>query len=485
MRKICSWTLIALLSMARGGSAQSPERALPPSPTVSVEDRAPMPDMEEPATPRASHENRTATSVPYIEPTPAIPSQSNDASVLPQTHLVSLKDTSPSPSNGATVPSNAPPAPLPSNVSKLVQSTPAPSDSCGQPCFYPSCGCPWACGAPRLWADLEALDWWRKSEHVSQPLLTTGSGLHAGEIGDPNTTVLMGDEKLAFDSALGGRLTLGAWLDDCRCTGVEWRAFVLEKVSSGRTVLSDGADPNSPILYTPVTVIGQGNAAYPLPSTAANLMTSANLTATSRLWGTEVNMVENFSQCPSGNVDFIVGFRYAELEESLSYGTRAFRTDIADTWVDSSDQWQTRNEFYGVQLGGKVERTWGRLFFDGIGKVALGVTHEVGTVDGVVMSNAGVTQHSGLFTDSSNIGQQTRDRFTVLPELELRCGLNLNQHVRTFVGYDLMIWNNVVRPGTLVDTRTDTNVPPRAPTNDMPVTSFWAQGINFGLEWQY
>ena len=99
------------------------------------------------------------------------------------------------------------------------------------------------------------------------------------------------------------------------------------------------------------------------------------------------------------------------------------------------------------------------MSFDATGKVALGFTHEAVQVLGSItqlgpnpLTPPGLgTFPGGIFTQPSNIGRRTADRFAVLPSLELRMGYDVTQRAQVFVGYDVTYWSQVVRPGNQVD----------------------------------
>jgi hypothetical protein len=80
-----------------------------------------------------------------------------------------------------------------------------------------------------------------------------------------------------------------------------------------------------------------------------------------------------------------------------------------------------------------------------------------------------------------------------VPEVDLWFGRQITRHVRAFVGYSLIYWNNVARPGGQIDRSVDvTQIPnfgaPNSPTaNPRPgvlfgQSDFWAQGITFGTQ---
>ena len=65
--------------------------------------------------------------------------------------------------------------------------------------------------------------------------------------------------------------------------------------------------------------------------------------------------------------------------------------------------------------------------------------------------------------------------------------------MRFLVGYSLIYWSNVVRPGDQIDLNVNPDLLPPAmdnpgmlsPTFAMNDSAFWAQGINLGLDWRW
>jgi hypothetical protein len=105
-----------------------------------------------------------------------------------------------------------------------------------------------------------------------------------------------------------------------------------------------------------------------------------------------------------------------------------------------------------------------------------------------------------------NIGHFEHNRFTVVPELTLTVSYDINSHWRVFGGYNFLYWSDVIRPGDQIDRVLDvTNVPNLNPSMrtvtgattmftstgqnhpDVPFkeSGFWAQGLNFGVEFRY
>ena len=140
-------------------------------------------------------------------------------------------------------------------------------------------------------------------------------------------------------------------------------------------------------------------------------------------------------------------------------------------------------------------------------KVALGDVNEQVRVNGVTLTNlvAGpgtplLTYPGGLFAQPSNIGTHSRDRFAVLPQADVNVGYQVFSCARVSVGYSFLYLSNVARPGNEINRALNvTRIPfnndpagsalvpagPAQPAFNARDSSFWAQGLTFGLEVRY
>jgi hypothetical protein len=131
------------------------------------------------------------------------------------------------------------------------------------------------------------------------------------------------------------------------------------------------------------------------------------------------------------------------------------------------------------------------------GKLALGTNHERVSINGTTTISAdGLTNPGtfpgGIFAQPSNIGTTARNQFAVIPEGQLRIGYQLRPHILATVGYDVLYWNQVVRPGSQIDRSVNPTqtlggalVGPASPAPQFNRTDFWVQGMSFGLEFRY
>ena len=62
-----------------------------------------------------------------------------------------------------------------------------------------------------------------------------------------------------------------------------------------------------------------------------------------------------------------------------------------------------------------------------------------------------------LLAQTTNIGNFSRDRFSAVPEVSAKLGYQVTPNIRAFVGYDLMCWTVIIRPGDAIDTTFQSN----------------------------
>jgi hypothetical protein len=370
--------------------------------------------------------------------------------------------------------------------------------------------------ACRSWARVEYLLWWVKNTPVPVPLVTTGNpnvGFDpnsvntvntAGAIGQPGTLVLVGDHSINSEPFSGMRLTLGCWVDQDELFGVEGSGFVLERLTNIFTAASDKA--GNPPLYFPIfSTIAAAERGIPIADPLRGFSGAVGVNSSLKLWGAECNGIVTLMRNTGLEFTLLAGLRYADLRENLQiYNTT---TDLVfDNVTHLNDAFDTINQFYGGQIGSRLALQRDHFSVDITGKVALGSTHQVVDILGNI-TQAGPnplvppglgTFPGGLFTQSSNIGHRTANRFTVLPSLELKLGYEISHRTRVFAGYDILYWNRVVRPGNQVNHNvnltqnavldpngTGTLVGPAQPAPLFNRSDFWAQGISFGVEFGY
>jgi hypothetical protein len=322
-------------------------------------------------------------------------------------------------------------------------------------------------------------------------------------LGEPGTAVLFGGSEVDGGVRSGGRFAAGAWLDHGQRCGVEGGAFFLESKSADFSAASGG----NPILARPfldATTNRPASELVALPGLASGSVSAR--AASTGLVGADALLRANLCCGCDSRLDLVGGYRFLRLadhlgvrEDVVSTGASSPSFIVPGTALSVADQFDTRNEFHGFNLGLRGEARRGPWVLRGLAAVAVGDNHEVVDVSGattVTVPGAPppVTSPGGLLALQSNIGRQSRDRVAVIPEFGAQAGYQLTAHLRAYAGYTFLYWGEVVRAGDQVDLAVNPNLlppvtqPVSGPLRPAPRfenTSFWAQGIDLGIELRF
>ncbi len=361
------------------------------------------------------------------------------------------------------------------------------------------------CGSDRAWVSGEYLLWWTKSTQL--PVLAATGPIPAS-VTDPVTTptpILAGSFGQTLHS--GGRFGGGWWFSDDERRGIDARVFFLG---------SNGTEFNAnsiefPVLGRPFFNVNQpvgpltdviGAPGRSFGSIAVNLRNS--------LWGGEVNYRRYLLGDGCFRLDGLVGYRFMEFDEKLSItesGTLVPSSPLIAAgrapFATATDLFKTTNNFQGGQLGLTGEIREGRWFLNARGTIAFGTVFETAQISGgqaQTFANGTVAQYQGglLALPGANIGHYDQSRFAVMPEIGLNIGYHITPHLRVFAGYNFLYLSNVLRPANVIDPYVDASRIPNflanppavlsgtpRPAPQFNTTDFWAQGINFGLQWTF
>lgn len=363
------------------------------------------------------------------------------------------------------------------------------------------------------WVSAEYLLWWLQRDRPGTPLLTTGSpnDQAPGALGQPGTQVLATARTIEPQVFSGLRLGYGRWWDPNQTLGFELGGFLLAQRSEFYHIRANTA--GNPILAIPFIDL---NPAVNGPS--ANLITfpdfisgAAALRTTTNFWGLEASTV-----CPAGpglwrNVRLLAGLRYLDLLESFTAYTAT--NSINGTVLSflngavprgltlaTIDDFRTRNQFYGGQVGAQGEYRLGGVLLGASLKLAVGNTHQGVHVSGSTLE---VNQFAASFGSASggvtalpsNGGIVSADQFTILPETQLKIGYDWCETVSLSLAWNALWWSSVARPfGQYPPVVNSTQFPsdttfgtggPTVPEHVLHRSSFWAQGLTVTLAWQY
>jgi hypothetical protein len=410
----------------------------------------------------------------------------------------------------ATVP--GPPATQPAPVTIR----PAPSDGLLPPPSVEAA----APNGGRCYGSADYLLWWTKDVPLP-PLATTGSpnDFLPGVLGQPHTRILFGGVPVETEEQSGGRFTVGYWLDCDHTCGVEGTFFFL----GNRTIPFRATSGQFGVLGRPfidVTSGGPFGEVSFFPGLATGTFSVNN---SSGLLGAEANGRKKICcyTCPCNpccdpcqpcepcrpwgyRVDVLAGFRYLHLREKLGITeslqvnpTEMIFPQFAGDRIQVFDRFETRNNFYGGQVGLNGHFFKGPWCVDLLAKVALGDNNEEVNINGgqTIITPAGVTSTfvGGLLALPSNIGSHRHDEFAVVPEVQVNAGYQVCDHLCVRAGYSFLYWSRVARPGDQIDlVLNPAQIPnfgvpgnpnnPARPAVLFRQTDFWAQGVNLGLE---
>lgn len=395
------------------------------------------------------------------------------------------------------------------------------ADPCGRSQAY-------GCNSPAyIWVRGEYLLWWTKGMDVP-PLVTTSPagtpGADAGVLGVDGTSVLFGNSSILNGSRSGGRIRIGGWLDDYRRIGLEGDFLALGDESIEYRAASDAN--GSPILARPFFNMNPRDPAtedldpparedaelVSYPGILAGAVTVHGVTgfhsAGARL---RSNLCCN-NQCRqdpcscastcvgSSRVDFLLGYRYIRLRDSLSVTEDLVSLEEENSsHYDIVDSFETRNCFHGAEIGAIWELRRRRWSLEVLSKIALGNNHQVVDITGSTIitpfeGGPQIPYTGGLLAQRTNIGHYSRNEFAMIPEIGVTLGYALTDHLQFKAGYTLIYWGHVVRPGDQInlDLNPDLLPPemvpfvgPLRPTFAFHHTDFWAHGLSLGLDYSW
>jgi hypothetical protein len=361
------------------------------------------------------------------------------------------------------------------------------------------------CDFNKFYVSGEYLLWWTRGDPLP-PLVTAGSvgdlttaGVSPGALDRPGTVVLFGNSDANDRTRSGGRFMAGWWFGCDHCLGVEGGGFFLGKQTDRFTATSFG----TPILARPFFnvllnqqdaefVAEPGNAAMNGVAARPPLAGTITGTASSSFWGAEADLRSRLCCGPCYYVDVFGGYRYLGLDDTLtvSESLQAFETATPFAFV-GFDSFKATNRFNGGQIGLDGELRRARWSLGLRTSIALGDVSERVDISGGKSLN-GVASAGDLLTQQgTNIGAFHRDRFAWSPQIGLKLGYQVTNHMRAFVGYDFLYVSSVVRAGDQVNLLVNP-LPlagvaggPAEPSFAFHGSDFWAQGVNFGLEFRY
>jgi hypothetical protein len=209
-----------------------------------------------------------------------------------------------------------------------------------------------------------------------------------GVLGNPDTVVLSGGSRLDYDAFSGARFAAGFWFDRGCSFGLDGSGFFLEKRPADFATGSSTA--GTPTLARPIfeaqfgqegaVIVSSPGGAPGINSLAGTIAVLSN----SSLYGWDLNLIDRVNGSGPWHIDLLAGFRYLHLDENVDVvqdsvvlpGGGAFFTGVlqpAGTGLAIFDHFSAVNDFYGGQLGSRVEYSGEHWFVSVLGKIALAI----------------------------------------------------------------------------------------------------------------
>jgi len=334
------------------------------------------------------------------------------------------------------------------------------------------------------WAEVDALLWW--GPNSSTPPLAV-----SGPVGSLNPmNVLAGGDQAPLGGSLlpGIRANLGIWLDDCETTGLGGRFTTLLTGDSSQTFMSNGPNPTTLGLPFFNASIGSPDVYLVALATGANGADTGSVIVNNQTSFLQAEAYGSFllARTKGARADLLGGYTFARLDDSLGILSRTvdgITGGVPDGTVQTfNDQFSTQNTFHGGHIGFTTDITRGCWTFSTLSKVSIGNMHQVGIVAG---SGDNLQNNQGFY--ARNVGTQTRDVFTFLPEAGTKLRYHVTEKVMFNVGYSFLFFPDVARSGGLIDPSIDI-APIGAPTAPQPRfvnDSFYLHGIDLGLAFSF
>ena len=356
----------------------------------------------------------------------------------------------------------------------------------------------------RLWIRADYLYWQTEGMDVPALVTTSSAGtdrFDAGVLGEANTRTVFGGGEINDDGTSGIRFRSGFWITQQGTFAIESEYFQL---------LGDQDDGFSG---------GGGNSIVARPfydssrdTDTAQLINfpgvvDGNLRVRSDTDLRSILINGRVALCPVGvcnssghsdRVDWIVGYRRVELDDSLSFN-ESLTSQLANApgTIALNDRFSSSNEFNGLQLGVIHQTQFKRGWLESMLRVAAGNTNQQVNIAGSTAITENDTTENfggGLLAQRSNIGKYERDEFTMIPEIGLTLGVRLTDWLDATVGYSVMYFPSVVRAGSQIDTDVNGNlVAPEIqpftgtlrPDFEFVESDYWAHGLSLGAELRF
>ncbi|MAI35480.1 MAG: hypothetical protein CBE00_12710 [Planctomycetaceae bacterium TMED240] len=197
-----------------------------------------------------------------------------------------------------------------------------------------------------------------------------------------------------------------------------------------------------------------------------------------------------------GTIDLVYGYQYMRLDEDLSIFSTLTNLDTSGSTpvgsiIDVNDSFEAISEFHGAQIGFASryrERCWS---FNSLIKFGFGSLNRIAKRSGTTSTTVGVdtaVTNEGLLVNNNNSGKISDRTFGWIPELDVSIGYRITPKLDATFGYNLIAMTDAVRVSGTIDPDLAVNSSsnsPRVPSPGMQYSTFYIQGIHFGLQYGF
>jgi hypothetical protein len=305
-------------------------------------------------------------------------------------------------------------------------------------------------------------DWllWHLRNGPLPPLIVSGNPAlpNPGVPGSGNFSPLVGPST-NVGMLNGARLTLGTWFDPDAELGGEVSGFMFARRATS-DVFQGGPGMTLGVPVTSTTGT-QGVYNYAVPGQSTG---SLGVQTASQLYSGEATLIHRWYENGTVSVTGMVGYRYLQLDESVGLYGQSQAGGLGATFdgaalpagvlLSTTDLFRANTQFHGGEIGARLEARSGLFTFTAFTKNALGANIETLRIDGQTQASGfGVTQSTvgGVRALPSNFGRAVNTEFSWMSELGTDLGVNVTKHVSFHVGYNMLYWTRVLRPGSAID----------------------------------
>jgi len=321
----------------------------------------------------------------------------------------------------------------------------------------------------------------------------------------PGATILFGNERLNEHARPGGRLEFGLWVDPCQNLGIGGHFVALGdapvRYSLGSNDLGFIARPFRDVSVFPpldtAFLVANNAPIFPNPATTGQL----DLRTGSEVLAGDAFFRWLLARDGSTRVDLLAGYQFSRINEDLIIDsfTQTVPVPPGLPSIAVTDFFRTTNEYHGGHFGLQGEYRFGCWSLGLLAKFAFGTMRETVFIRGstVVVDAVGGTdtRGGGLLAQPTNGGQHVQDEFAFMEDIGIKLAYYPAERLKLSIGYSLMYWSSIVRPGEHIDLNVDGRLPPGpgivldppavSPAFSFDTTGFYVHGLNLGVEYRF